>query len=72
MLDLTDDEHAALVRHIRKALDDDRFPLAPRPRPAESDLSEARPAGAEAGISAASAPRRRAVARPGPEETVTS
>jgi hypothetical protein len=28
-LDLTDDEAAALARHLRQAIDRDRFPLAP-------------------------------------------
>jgi hypothetical protein len=29
-LDLTDDEHAALVRLVEHALDTDRFPMSPR------------------------------------------
>jgi hypothetical protein len=29
-LDLTDDEHAALVRLVKHALDTDRFPMSPR------------------------------------------
>jgi hypothetical protein len=31
-LDLSDDETAALARLLRKAIDDDRFPLSPRIR----------------------------------------
>ena len=29
-LDLTDEEAAALTKHLREAIDDARFPLAPR------------------------------------------
>jgi len=31
-LDLSDDETAALTRLLRKAIDEDRFPLSPRVR----------------------------------------
>jgi hypothetical protein len=30
LLDLTEDEHAELVRMVRQAIEDDRFFLAPR------------------------------------------
>jgi hypothetical protein len=39
-LDLTDDERAALVRLIRRALDDDRYPLSPRLDPLKSILAK--------------------------------
>jgi hypothetical protein len=41
-LDLTDDEQAALVRLIRRALDD-RYPLAPRLDPLKSILAKLDP-----------------------------
>jgi len=32
-LDLSDEETSALTRFLRKAIDDDRYPLSPRIRP---------------------------------------
>jgi len=42
-LDLLDDEHAALVRLVRKALDTDRYPLSPRLYPLRSILEKLEP-----------------------------
>jgi hypothetical protein len=42
-LDLTDEEHAVLVRLVRKTLDEDRYPLAPRLDPLKSILAKLEP-----------------------------
>lgn len=42
-LTLTDEEHAALVRAVRKILDEDRFPLAPRLDPLKALLAKLDP-----------------------------
>jgi hypothetical protein len=42
-LDLTDEEHAALLRLVRKALDTDRYPLSPRLYPLRSILEKLEP-----------------------------
>jgi uncharacterized membrane protein YccC len=39
-LDLTDEEAAALTKHLRQALDDARYPLAPRLYPLKAILAE--------------------------------
>jgi hypothetical protein len=42
-LDLTDDEKAALVAHLKHALDYARFPLAPRLDPLKAILTKLEP-----------------------------
>jgi hypothetical protein len=39
-IDLTDDEHAAVTASIRRAIEDDRFPLAPRLNPLRAALAK--------------------------------
>ena len=43
MLDLTDDEKAALVAHLRRALEYDPFPYAPRLDPLKAILAKLEP-----------------------------
>jgi hypothetical protein len=47
-LDLTDDEKAALVAHLRHALEYDPFPFAPRLDPLKAILPKLEPPGAAA------------------------
>jgi hypothetical protein len=47
-IDLTNAEHAALVALIRRAIEEDRFPRAPRLDPLRSALAKLDPAGAVA------------------------
>jgi hypothetical protein len=42
-LDLSDDETAALKRLLRKAIDDDRYPLSPRIRTLRDILDKIEP-----------------------------
>jgi hypothetical protein len=42
-LDLTDEEAAALTRHLREALDYARYPLAPRFDPLKAILAKLEP-----------------------------
>jgi hypothetical protein len=42
-LDLTDEEHAAVVAALRKLINDDKFPLAPRLKPLKSALAKLDP-----------------------------
>ena len=42
-LDLTDDEHAALVWLAKHALDTDRFPISPRLYPLRATLAKLEP-----------------------------
>ena len=42
-LTLSDEEHAVLVRAVRKVLEEDRFPLAPRLDPLKAVLSKLDP-----------------------------
>jgi hypothetical protein len=42
-LDLTDEEAEALVRHLRSAIANDRFPLAPRHAPIKAILAKLEP-----------------------------
>jgi hypothetical protein len=42
-LDLTDDEAAALAKHLRHAIDYDRYPLAPRLDPLKAILAKLEP-----------------------------
>jgi hypothetical protein len=39
-IDLTDEEHAAVTALIRRAVEQDRFPLAPRLEPLRSTLAK--------------------------------
>ncbi len=39
-LDLTDDEAAALAAHLRRTIENDRFPLAPRLAPLRAILDK--------------------------------
>jgi hypothetical protein len=43
ILELSDDEAAALTRHLRQALDYDPYPLAPRIDPLKSVLAKLKP-----------------------------
>jgi hypothetical protein len=47
-IDLTDAEHTALVALIKRAIEDDRFPRAPRLDPLRSALAKLDPAAAAA------------------------
>jgi hypothetical protein len=47
-IDFTDAEHAALVALIRRAIEEDRFPRAPRLDPLRSALAKLDPAAAAA------------------------
>ena len=42
-LDLTDEEAAALTKHLRQAIDDARYPLAPRLNPLKAILAKLEP-----------------------------
>jgi hypothetical protein len=42
-IDLTDDEAAALTRHLKRVIDDDPYPLAPRLAPLKAILAELEP-----------------------------
>ena len=42
-LELTDAEHQALVRLLRRSIDEDRFPLAPRHAPIRAILAKLEP-----------------------------
>lgn len=42
-LDLTDDEKAALVAHLRHAIEYDRYPMAPRLDPLKAILAKLEP-----------------------------
>jgi hypothetical protein len=39
-IDLTDDEHAAVTAAVRRAIEEDRFPRAPRVDPLRSALAK--------------------------------
>jgi hypothetical protein len=39
-IDFSDDEHAAVTRAVRRAIDEDRFPHAPRQAPLRSALAK--------------------------------
>ena len=45
-VDFSDDEHAAVMRAVRRTIDDDRFPHAPRLAPLRSALAKLDPASA--------------------------
>jgi hypothetical protein len=47
-IDLTDDEHAAVTAAIKRAIEEDRFPSAPRLDPLRSALAKLDPAAAAA------------------------
>jgi hypothetical protein len=55
MLDLADDEAAALTRYLRQKLYDERFPLAPRLDPLKAILAKLDPPGASTGTTTAAA-----------------
>jgi hypothetical protein len=42
-LELTDEEYLALVRLLRRSIDEDRFPLAPRHAPIKAILAKLEP-----------------------------
>ena len=42
-LDFTDEQTEALVRGLRKLIDDDRYPLSPRMAPLKEILAKLRP-----------------------------
>jgi hypothetical protein len=42
-LDLTDDETQALVEHLKRAIDNDPYPLSPRLAPLKAILAKLRP-----------------------------
>lgn len=46
-IDLSDEEHAALLAAARKAIDDDRFPMSPRLDPLKSALAKLDPGSAK-------------------------
>jgi hypothetical protein len=43
VLDLTDDETAALVRLLKRTIDNDRYPLSPRLAPLKAILAKREP-----------------------------
>jgi hypothetical protein len=43
LLDLTDEEWRALVRHLHHAIDEDRYPLSPRLAPLRATLAKLDP-----------------------------
>jgi hypothetical protein len=47
-IDLTDNEHVAVAAAIQRAIERDRFPLAPRLQPLRSALAKLDPAAAAA------------------------
>ena len=47
-IDLTDDEHAAVTALIRRVIEEDKFPRAPRLDPLHSALAKLDPAAAAA------------------------
>ena len=47
IIDLTDDEHAAVAAAMRRAIEDDRFPHAPRLDPLRAALTARRSDGGE-------------------------
>src|SRR5271165_14400 len=51
-LDLADEEAAALTRHLRQAIEDAHYPMAPRLDPLKDIHDKARPAAASAGTAA--------------------
>lgn len=67
-LDLTDEEAAALAKHLRQALDYARYPLAPRLDPLKAILAKLDPPPPQpdplAPIKADMTPRRKVAARP--------
>jgi hypothetical protein len=42
-IDLTDDEHEAIAKALRKLIDADRYPFSPRLRPLKSALAKLAP-----------------------------
>jgi hypothetical protein len=44
-LELTDEEHRALVRLLKRSIDQDRFPFAPRHKPIKAILAKLEPPG---------------------------
>jgi hypothetical protein len=46
IIDLTDEEHAAVAAAIRRVIEEDRFPRAPRLDPLRSGLANLDPAAA--------------------------
>jgi hypothetical protein len=60
-LDLTDDEKRALARLLRRAIDDDRYPVSPRLAPLEGDPGEAKSAATAVRTTAAVAGARRTI-----------
>jgi hypothetical protein len=58
-IDLTDDELAAVASAIRRAVEDDRFPRAPRVDTLRSALAKLDPAAAELGRPSAAKPQPR-------------
>ena len=42
-LDLTDEEHAALLRLVKRTIDEDRYPLSPRLDPLKAILAKLEP-----------------------------
>jgi hypothetical protein len=58
LLDLTEDEHAELVRMLRQAIEDDRFFLAPRAKRLRTVLSKLDPASIERAATPYPPPKR--------------
>jgi hypothetical protein len=56
-LELTDKEHRAVVRLLRRSIDNDRFPLGPRHALDQGDPGQAGTAATKTGTSAAIAAR---------------
>jgi hypothetical protein len=58
LLDLTEDEHAELVRLVRQAIEDDRLFLAPRAKRLRTILSKLDPASIERAATPYPPPKR--------------
>jgi hypothetical protein len=59
-VDLTDNEHAAVTQAIKRAIEQDRLPRAPRLDPVRSALAKLDPAAAAGATTAADAQKRQA------------
>jgi hypothetical protein len=65
-IDLTHDEYAAVTAAVRRAIEEDRFPRAPRLDPLRSALAKLDPAAATLGRPAAAKSAKQAPQQPKP------
>ena len=57
VFDLTEDEAETLIRLVRRAIDDDRYPMAPRLDPLKAILAKLEPSKPAAPLPAGAGPR---------------